>query len=198
MAAVVLAGSGLSASDPVAADGRSRLRVTFDRAEFLATQPITSTETFESLDEQAFPEDLIRPVVSSVRYRSLDTAAPSWGTQIEEWDGVASKALLRRFPNGYGHLDLALGFRDGGSVKAFGFWLHAFATLNSMALRVTEVDGRTTVISLGTVVQRTYIGLSSRKGISSVVIFQRPAQVGGAESNFSLDDVSRTHITPRP
>ena len=116
--------------------------------------------------------------------------------------GVRQRGALdgheyRKFTNGADTADLAIGFRDGGSVTAVGFRLIPLGRPNSFELRVVEGDGAVTRVALGSLEASTSIGLSSDAGVSRAVITQRPEFAAGVQTIFSLDDVSRTHIAPR-
>jgi hypothetical protein len=180
---------------------RGHVRLTFDAARFAATQPITSIETFEGLLDTQYPPTLRRPVIDSVRYHSLDPADPWWGFDVETRTSETdlSTVLVRRFSE-TGFLskgELALGFRDGGSVRAIGLWLTISSFPNQFELRVTEANGATTSFMLPADVQgRIFIGLSSFRHIRRVLITQHPELTAGGMSNFSIDDVSRTKIKP--
>ena len=190
-------GGTVSSAGPKA----GHVRLTFDAAQFAATQPITSVSTFEGLLDTQYPTTLRRPVIDSVRYQSLDPADPWWGFDIETRTSETdlSTVLVRRFSDtGFlGNGELALGFRDGGSVRAIGLWLTVFASSNQFELRVTEANGTKTSFMLPADVSgRIFIGLSSHRRIRKVLITQHPELTAGALSNFAIDDVSRSKIQP--
>jgi hypothetical protein len=181
---------------PVTAAASPGAVLTFDEHQFLSSRPIVSTETFDEFASPTnFPPNRHRVVIDAVRFRSVDAAAPYWAVEREEF-AVPTNALFRRFAEGFElSADLAVAFRDGGSVRALGFRLFPFGTPNSFELVVTEADGTSTSFALPTDISAPqFVGLSSPNRITRVLIRQRGDGTGGGISNFSLDDVSRGAI----
>jgi hypothetical protein len=175
----------------------SDVELTFDQAAFLASQPIVSTEDFNEFPTPTeYPPTQRRVVIDSVRYRSVDRTPPGWVIDIIG-PPTPDNALTRRFNSGpgvAGHLAAAVAFRDGKSVRAVGFMLRPFFTLNNQfELIVTEADGATTSFVLPPDIGATYIGLSSPNLIKRVFITQDSA-LSGSLTNFAFDDVSRSRI----
>lgn len=170
--------------------------LTLDEQQFLSSRPIVSTETFEEFSTPTeFPTTQRRVVIDGVRYRSIDPAPPWWIVDQESF-AEPTNALFRRFSNGFGFTaDLAVAFRDGGSARALGFRLYAFATNNRFELQVTEANGAVTTLALPIgMVGPTFVGVSSPNRIRRVRITQRSDISGVSLSNFSLDEVSRSAI----
>jgi hypothetical protein len=171
--------------------------LTFDKAAFLSSHRIVSTETFDEFATPTeYPPRQRRVVIDSVRFRSVDPAPPSWAIDA----GVASpdNALLRRFNSGsgpLGSLQLAIAFRDGGSSPALGFLLQPVATTSQFELVVTEANGDATSYVLPRDIGDTYIGVSSPNGVTRVLIRQH-LETGVGLTNFAVNDVSRGRIAP--
>jgi hypothetical protein len=178
------------------ADAAPDPTLTFDRAAFLSSNPIVSTETFDEFATPTeFPPKQRRVVIDAVRYRSVDPGPPSWAIDTV---GSPDNALLRRFNSGsgpLGSLQLAIAFRDGGSSPALGFLLQPFATTSQFELVVTEADLSTTTFVLPRDIGDTYIGVSSPDRIKRVLIRQVRAVSGGL-TNFQINDTSRGRVFP--
>lgn len=193
LTAALLSAALVLPTAPWAAAGVGDAVLTFNESGFLRSRPIVSTETFEEFASPTeFPTNQRRIVIDSVRYRSVDPAPPFWTIELDGFP-MPDNVLLRRFSSGADTAQLALGFRDGGSVRAVGFRLQPFATSNRFEIVVTEANGNTTSSLLAADIGTRYIGLSSPNRIKRVLISQRPEPSGGF-TNFALDDVSRSRI----
>jgi hypothetical protein len=192
---VILTVAGLFAgAAPVRAHGPS-VSVIYDEGDFLAAQAIVRTVTFEAyVGGKEFRAAQRTVNIRCARLRSIDTADPSWFIGGDPVD----QSLSRTFAGTAGPdtADVGITFCGGRAVEAFGFRIDPLGGV--FVIRVTEADGSITRIGpmeLGSR-EETYFGLASRKGITRVVIAQRPDLAGGF-ANFSLDDISRSRLLDR-
>ena len=178
------------------ADYRGEVTVTHDEAAFLAAHRIWVTQTFD--EAVNFPAEKRAVTFQGVRFWSKDTAAPYWrvgGVVGAEVQCPEVCRLYRAFsddPNDT--VDMALSFRNQGAVRSFGFLLDVFGSPNQFVIRVRDRDGAVSRIWLPRDVGDIYLGLHSRIGIDRIVIHQRPDKAEGVETNFAIDQFSRSFI----
>ncbi len=89
---------------------------------------------------------------------------------------------------------MALSFRNQGAVRSFGFRLDVFGYPNQFLIRVRDRDGAVSRIWLPRDVGDIYVGLHSPIGLDRIVIHQRPDKANGVETNFAIDQFSRSYI----
>jgi hypothetical protein len=177
-------------------DYLDRITVTNDESAFLDANRIWITQPFD--EAVIFPPEKRAVTFQGVRFWSKDTAAPYWrvggvvGAEVQCPEVCRLYRAFSEDPNE--SVDMAISFRNGGAVRSFGFLLDAFGYPNQFVVRVRERDGTVSRLWLPRDVGDIYLGLHSRIGIDRIVIHQRPEKADGVETNFAIDQFSRSYI----
>jgi hypothetical protein len=171
------------------------LIVTNDRAVFLSSNPIESTETFDGYSSPTwFPVGERTVTIDQVVY--VDSQQdPAWALEPVSNQHSAPNALLARLSLE----DKVILFAVGGYVHAIGWSFIPMSSAPGEDARfrfvVQERDLTSTEVpwagmSMG------FVGLSSNVGIRSILVHQE--RVDGVRTNYAFDDVSRTRVIPEP
>lgn len=163
-----------------------------ERDTFLNTNPIVSTETFDSFGVSVFPGTSV--TIDSITY--TDPNAPEWRI-----DTVNATAPFSLFSNEVGANILTFG--DNQFVNQLGFFLIPFGSdpvSGNLQFQfiVEEITGVTT--SFASVPQagfNNFLGFSSNAGIRRLVVSPQRSS-GGVLTNYSFDNVSRSEIQSVP
>ncbi len=160
---------------------------------FLSSNPIVSTETFDSFSTN-YPLAQQSVTIDQVTYTDSEST-PGWRVSVP-------LSLPHSNPNGLWHSQtlgpITVSFGAGNMTHAVGLWMEPFVTPNLFSIEVDETGGGTTTFAAPVNVGIGFYGFSSAEGIVQIIIEQTAAPPSGSTSNYMLDDVSRATIEPAP
>lgn len=187
----ILTSIGLTLGSVILATPSQAVTLITDENDFLASSPIVSTETFDSLLGNRFPG----PSVTLDLVTYSDDAASSWEVEETNFNIISLFSIDSVEPT-------TISFGDSRFVEAIGFNLipWGFATgqpFYEFQFQVEEHGGElTTFSSRPTPGRKNYFGFNSEAGIRMITVFQPLGQ--GGRTNWSYDDVSRSVVESIP